>query len=44
MGPLKEIQVAERLGVDINEPGVLESVEAELGAEGKGVAAPPYSE
>ena len=44
VGPLKEIEVAQRLGVDINEPGVLESVEAELEAEGKGAAAPPYSE
>jgi len=44
VGPLKEIQVAERLGVDVSEPGVLESVEAELEAEGKGAAARPYSE
>lgn len=44
VGPLKEIEVAQRMGVDINEPGVLETVEAELEAEGKGVAAPPYSE
>jgi hypothetical protein len=44
VGPLKEIQVAQRLGVDISEPGVLESVEAEIEAEGKGAAAPAYSE
>jgi hypothetical protein len=36
VGPLREIQVANRLGVDIDEPGAVESVEAQLEAEGKG--------
>jgi hypothetical protein len=33
-GPVKEIQEAERLGVDPTEPGALEAAEAELVARG----------
>jgi hypothetical protein len=34
VGPMKEIQEAQRLGIDPTEPGALESAEPELFAEG----------
>lgn len=42
VGPLREIQEAERLGIDISEPGALEAAEAEKGSgEGEAEASPP---
>ena len=41
VGPLREIQDAERLGVDVSEPGALEAAEAEKGSEEE-VSPPAY--
>jgi hypothetical protein len=35
VGPMKEIQEAQRLGIDPTEPGALESAEPEIFGEGK---------
>lgn len=37
VGPLREIEEAQRLGVDISEPGALEGVEVSQGGKGSDV-------